>query len=240
MDTKGNVVQVRKAGDVPQSNIYDVYSQLIATVSNANASQIAFANFEVADPLWPIAVGSHIELTGDGHTGNACRKVLPGTPNYGPGKNLMIPGPGKYTVSCWIKTEANYPGYGVLVFDTPTLTGSLQSYNTTYFSDTQGTWKYFETSVDVTNPALTYPLQISAYPYHNNSKYFLVDDIRIHPADAMMKTYTYNLLVGKSSETDENNTTTFYDYDGLGRLKLIMDENKNFLKRFTYNVKTDN
>jgi len=61
-----------------------------------------------------------------------------------------------------------------------------------------------------------------------------VDEVRLHPQDAQMTTYTYDPLIGLTSQCDVNNHITYYEYDGLGRLKTIRDENKNVLKTLDY------
>ena len=50
-----------------------------------------------------------------------------------------------------------------------------------------------------------------------------------------MTTYTYEPLIGLTSQCDINNKITYYDYDGLGRLKLIKDQGRNILKKICYN-----
>ena len=62
-----------------------------------------------------------------------------------------------------------------------------------------------------------------------------VDDIRVFPTDAQISTYAYNPLIGMTSQTDPNGKTTYYDYDKLGRLKNIRDNNRNITKNFFYN-----
>jgi YD repeat-containing protein len=51
---------------------------------------------------------------------------------------------------------------------------------------------------------------------------------------ALVTTYTYSPLFGITSETDPSGKITYYEYDGLGRLKLIRDQNNNILKKFDY------
>ena len=50
-----------------------------------------------------------------------------------------------------------------------------------------------------------------------------VSVLRTHPslANAMVTTWTYQPLVGVTSQTDPAGVTTYYDYDGLGRLKEV-------------------
>jgi YD repeat-containing protein len=57
---------------------------------------------------------------------------------------------------------------------------------------------------------------------------------------AQVKTYTYKPLVGISSMTDVNNLTTYYEYDSLGRLFVIKDNDGNILKTFSYHYKGQN
>jgi YD repeat-containing protein len=61
-----------------------------------------------------------------------------------------------------------------------------------------------------------------------------VDDVRVFPSDALMTTFTYNPLVGKTSETDPAGRTTTYEYDGLGRIAYVRDQDGNILKQYDY------
>lgn len=63
-----------------------------------------------------------------------------------------------------------------------------------------------------------------------------VDELRIYPETARMRTVTYDPLIGKTAESDENNRLTFYEYDEKARLKLIRDEKDNIVKMYEYNV----
>jgi len=64
-----------------------------------------------------------------------------------------------------------------------------------------------------------------------------VDEVRLHPARAQMKTTTYDPLVGKTSECDVANRIVYYLYDGLARLRTVMDESRNVIKSYQYNYK---
>lgn len=58
--------------------------------------------------------------------------------------------------------------------------------------------------------------------------------IRQNFPTALVTTFTYKPLIGLTSQTDAGNHTIYYEYDFLGRLKLIRDQDNNVLKSFDY------
>ncbi|MBK7173656.1 MAG: hypothetical protein IPH84_10595 [Bacteroidales bacterium] len=69
----------------------------------------------------------------------------------------------------------------------------------------------------------------------SSTAYF--DDLRFHPMDAHMKSYTYKPLFGVTSISDQNNKPTYYEYDPFGRLKLVKDDKMNILKKTDYHYR---
>jgi hypothetical protein len=45
----------------------------------------------------------------------------------------------------------------------------------------------------------------------------------------------YDPVIGKTADCDENNRLTYYQYDNMGRLLFIKDENSNIVKAYEYN-----
>jgi len=62
----------------------------------------------------------------------------------------------------------------------------------------------------------------------------LIDELRLYPKDANMVTTTFEPLVGQTSTCDANSTITYYEYDGLNRLVVIRDKDKNAIKKYAY------
>jgi hypothetical protein len=62
-----------------------------------------------------------------------------------------------------------------------------------------------------------------------------LDEVRVYPSDAQMTTYTYTPLIGMTSMNDPNNKVTYFEYDGLSRLKNIKDYQGNIIKNYQYN-----
>ncbi len=67
-----------------------------------------------------------------------------------------------------------------------------------------------------------------------------IDEIRIYPKFASMSTYAYDPLTWKLiTITDGNNISTYFDYDGAGRLIKVSDHYRNILKTHNYHYDRD-
>ncbi len=61
-----------------------------------------------------------------------------------------------------------------------------------------------------------------------------IDELRLYPSQARLTTTTYDPLLGKTSECDQSNHFTAYEYDTRGRLKLVKDEAGHIVKMYEY------
>jgi hypothetical protein len=61
-----------------------------------------------------------------------------------------------------------------------------------------------------------------------------LNKIRLTYPAALVSTFTYKALIGKTSETDASGRTTFYEFDNYNRLKLVKDRNGNIVKTYKY------
>ncbi|MFZ4771330.1 MAG: hypothetical protein ACOYLO_14195, partial [Ferruginibacter sp.] len=62
-----------------------------------------------------------------------------------------------------------------------------------------------------------------------------IDELRLYPEKALMTTYTYESIIGMSTQCDANNRISYYQYDASGRLTVIRDQDNNILKKICYN-----
>ncbi|WP_126245277.1 hypothetical protein [Chitinophaga rhizosphaerae] len=95
-------------------------------------------------------------------------------------------------------------------------------YTLSYWQKSGANWILL--SQEVTVAAGTYTINLTGQ----------VDEVRFYPSQAMLTTYTFDPLVGMTSQCDSRNMITYYDYDGFGRLKTIRDMDNKILKQFDY------
>jgi hypothetical protein len=111
-----------------------------------------------------------------------------------------------YTVSYWSKNGAQ----GV---NTTTSTAGITIYG----------WTYYEHLVS--NPG-SGTITVSGSG--------TIDEVRLYPKGSLMTTYSYEPLVGLVSQSDVNNRINYFEYDVIGRLSRIRDENKYVLRQYEY------
>ena len=152
--------------------------------------------------------------------------------NAGPFKTFLVgleaekhPG---YTASVWVKGSSGAYLYIEVKnhFET-----HVQKFNV----DDPQKWKLLEIEIPKSNYASLMGPDLEFKVYIAGDANALWDDIRFHPSDASMTTYTYAPLIGMTSQSDANNLPTYYEYDPFGRLKYIRDHERNILKTFEYN-----
>jgi YD repeat-containing protein len=53
-----------------------------------------------------------------------------------------------------------------------------------------------------------------------------LDEVRLHPLDALMTTFAHQPLIGLQTSTDANGLPTYFEYDSFGRLSTVRDRNQ--------------
>ncbi len=88
-------------------------------------------------------------------------------------------------------------------------------------------WQRYEEAVDL--PAGTTQLSVMIIATGTSAVY--VDDIRLHPFNANMKSYAYDpVTLRMMAELDENNFATFFEYDDDGVLTRVKKETERGIK----------
>jgi YD repeat-containing protein len=213
----GNITDFKTHDGIPYSYLWDYQrSYPCAKVAGANASQVAYSSFE-ADGSGNLTISTPADtVSGDGVTGNYCYAI-----NGGLTRTSLDPSR-NYVVSLW--TKGGVPNYS----GTNAGTTVVASGNSWTNGKTINGWTYREKVLTgVTN------ILISG----GGGK---VDEVRIYPVGSLMTTYTYFPLVGMQTECDANNRVRYYEYDKLGRLTAIRDENGKVLKAYDYQYQATN
>jgi hypothetical protein len=206
-DAVGNLLEQQKTDDAKQSFIWGYQSQYpIAQVNNASQSEIAYTSFETAETgNWNTYTGT-ISSSVASPTGGKYYN-LNTSPTTAKLSKTVIVGK-KYKVSYWRNsaTAFSITGGTVTISSGPTING----------------WTYHEHLV-TTN---TTTISISGTGG--------IDEVRLYPAEAQMTTYTYDPLIGVTSQTDPNNRINYYEYDVMGRLAQTKDRYRNISKKYCY------
>lgn len=218
-DSKGNASQEKAIpGDNINSLMYNLDHQIIGTASNANRSEIAYTSFEEKAEIdggfqlnMDDAAPHSLYSTELSPTGTRCIQLA-----YAEDQIVsLIPITKESVLSFWA-TTSNFRLIGIISsqFVTgPTING----------------WTYYELTIPAGSPQL----QI----IKGRKGVVKIDELRLYPANAKMKTTAYDLAGNKITECDINNRISYYESDKLGRPLKIMDEKRNVIKTFEYHFK---
>ena len=204
-DNFGNVLQQGKVGDLTTAYVWDYNAKdPIAAVKNAQSGDIAYTSFE-ADGAGNWSLGSGTLDTTTAITGRNSYNLAGSITASGLNPSTT------YIVSYWSQNGAY------------TIPGTIAGY------PAQGkTMTFF-------NPNWTlYVHKVTGQSTITLTGNGHIDELRLYPATAQMTTYSYDPLIGMTSQTDPRNRVTYYEYDGLGRLKRIRDQDYNILKTYDY------
>ncbi len=212
---------------------FEDYEEEKAVYSNPNLPVKFVSNDlrkNILDQINPSLVGTNVDIVNDQfHSGKRCLKTkagfsldfdivpLLGYPNL---KDFHLNENREYVLSYWQKVdEANPDLYGSVKFAIPNVPNiDLNAKRKTPVIDG---WALFEAKVKI--PDYLGVSQIATLHFNQANKY--IDDLRIFPAAANMKSYVYNDQTRKvMAILDENNMSTFYEYDHEGKLRRVKKE----------------
>lgn len=205
----GNLIEQNKTGDISTAYVWD-YDNLypVASVTNARNSAICFTGFETGESGgWSLS--STAINTSTAFNGlRSCN--LSSSSQIS--RNLPAATTVSYYVSYWTKG-----GAATVSTNAGAVASSQQG------SSVNG-WYYYQHLIPagLTNVILSSPSAI-------------IDDIRLYPKESLMTNYSYLPDVGVTNQTDPNNLTTRYEYDGLRRLVNVKDREDNIIQNYKYN-----
>jgi len=213
-DAQGNIQQVKPR---ERENEYYIWgynnTALVAKVQNATIDKVAYCDFESTDTGGWTFSNSATNYSTDARTGKRSFKGSTITRNITQGT---------YKLSFWAKAPAGMGTVNVNGLD----------------KNIGSNWTYCEWQITpdqiIINPAQYFIQYSGSVSITLNGN--LIDGLRLHPKGSLMETYTYDPLVGLTSASSANNTTVYYEYDALGRLSVIRDNNKNIVKSYQYQV----
>jgi YD repeat-containing protein len=208
---QGGVTEAEGRDGVPITTLWNRSgSRPIASVSNARVTEVAYASFE-----------------GDGDQGWTYPEVY---------TRPVFESQAKTGTGCYLLySEADN-----------VITKSGLAADQTYFvsfwaSNTSGTLLVNETPVTVTEQKGFYRLKVTGTTsvtirYQSGGGSIYLDELRLHPVGSQMTTQTYDPLYGVTSQTDPNSRSTYYQYDALGRIIAVKDNEQNLVKDYVYHT----
>jgi hypothetical protein len=211
-DGSGNLLQQHKIDDVKHTYIWDYNSSLpVAEIINGGKTETAYTSFESnGTGKWSYS-GSTVSDPSP-PTGTRAYDLSAGAITTS--STVQLSASKKYIVSYWAKNVNPF-----------TVTGTVNNGVTT--GKKIGNYTYFEHLITgVTAVTVSFP--------NGGTGGTRIDELRLYPQTAQMTTYTFEPLIGMTSQCDANNKISYYEYDGLGRLKLIRDQDKYIIKQFAY------
>ena len=206
-DANGNLLQYHNSEDINTSYVWGYNNTyLTAKIENAEVGEIAYTSFEsLNEGNWSFNSGTIVNDALLAKTGKTYF-IMNGAPTIY--KSLPV---GTYRLEYWSKATS------------PTINGGTITSISTSSADSKGWIQYIK--------ELTLSTATTIYLTGYNID---IDELRLYPSDAQMTTYTYDPLVGMTSETAPNGVTTYYEYDAFGRLWKVKDQDGNIIKQYEY------
>jgi len=103
-----------------------------------------------------------------------------------------------------------------------------------------GTWTFMNKTENLTTAWQFVERMVTTASVTISGSGIFIDELRLHPSGAQMTTYTHDPQVGVTSITDVRNQTTYYEYDGFGRLKTVKNDDGHIVEHHEYNYSTGN
>ncbi|MCH7411865.1 hypothetical protein MM213_00080 [Belliella sp. R4-6] len=211
-DNLGNLTEHKVTNGITTAQIWGYNLKYpIAISTNASIAQISYTSFETTEKGGWIYSGSPV-TSPISKTGSKYYNLNTGSISKATtGANPSLP----FKLTFWARRAS---GTGTWSF-----MGQTENLTTA--------WKLIQRTVTSAE------LEISMNGSNSN---IFIDELRMHPTNAMMTTYTYKPMVGITTVNDQRNKITYYEYDNTNRLLNIKNENKEVIETYEYNYKGSN
>ncbi len=237
-DVYGKVRSTRGIDSIAVTQIWGFNTTVpVVTVRGASAGQFAFSDFETAT-----SVKFDIGLFFDGSQSNGNAEPLMYTPGR-TGKwctgistllsKTLTKAENTYKVSGWWNKK--YPSMTVratIKNAAQTVTYSVQTFNVVP-GDADATFEYFEKEISIDPSLQTFYVELAFLPSGTATGDGMIDDVAFYPVSAQLSSATYRFPYGADSAS-HSDQTTYTVYDNLGRIKYVLDRNRNILQKNSY------
>ena len=198
-DGNSNLVGLQDEGNRIVTNIYDYNDKyIVASVINANplVDKPAYTSFEdtaFSRSGWTLSGAMSVNYNTPSETGYNNFTLQASGANSLSASSLNTAT--AYICSFWASNSNVIVTSGTLITSGPAYNG----------------FTFYEYNI---------PAGTSSVTVKSGSAAVNIDELRLYPTGARMRTTTYDPLIGKTSECDENNRITYYTYDNLAECSL--------------------
>ncbi|MBA9077106.1 RHS repeat protein [Rufibacter quisquiliarum] len=219
----------------------------IAEARNAPASQIFHANFEEGAG-WQ---GTVQYDTDRAHTGRTSGRIVnqsltdkltahPTDQSTGSYRwlDISLSLPKEFTYSVWVYSDGPEAELSLFMRDATGRDMGVEFTHVATVSTTdRGQWTLLEGRATVPADVVQLGLRLGNKREANGGNNVWFDDVRLHPSEAQMTTYTHDPGKGMTSSTDPNGMPSFYEYDAFGRLSIMRDAEGNITHKYDYHLR---
>lgn len=197
-------------------------SRPTAVFSNAAIEEVAYNDFDDIYSEYKFVNSGTSNFSTNKRSGTSSLSIDP--TNYFTRNITKAPTRKNYIFSIWINSSST----GNITLSLTNSSSSTLTYNLP-FTNTSGAWKYYEIKVPVVamSDAFTAKFQSDAS--------ILIDDVLFYPSDASVNTMAYDpSSFLKTAETNSNGVSQYFEYDSRGRVKHVLDQDKNIVLKKSY------
>ncbi|MFZ5971726.1 MAG: hypothetical protein ACOYXA_09050 [Bacteroidota bacterium] len=196
------------------------FSRPVAKIANARAGEVLYDGFESYSGfglnVLPVS-SSYV----DGWSGKKALQISSGTTIE---RTSVQKGLGRYYRYSFRLKAATSSSITLKIWQGLVEKASI----TVNYESPVNSWRHFEGLLDMNSVTGSFRVTIQA------NAQVTFDDLLLHPEGASVSLATYEPLYGITSETDERGNSSFLEYDVLGRLRYVKDQDKTLRQQNDY------